>query len=121
TVRHSRFMAAARCREVGMEGRNVAGGVALALGVILSGTLGISQSQPPTGGPAVGGTPAWFLQGSFPDPTGRTIVDPGGRVTVPPRSVGDGRGAAGNTAVVAPPAAAVEETPVCRRSPLCGN
>src|SRR5204863_692267 len=112
TVRHSRFMAAARCREVGMEGRNVAGGVALALGVILSGTLGISQSQPPTGGPAVGETPAWFLQGSFPDPTGRTIVDPGGHVTVPPRS------AAGSTAVPAP---AAGETPGCRRSPVCGN
>jgi hypothetical protein len=65
-----------------MEGRHFAGVVALALGVMLSGTLGISQSQPPTAGPAVVTTPAWFLQGSFPDPTGRTIVDPSGRVTV---------------------------------------
>jgi NHL repeat len=80
----------------------------LALGVILQGALGVSQTQPPTEGPAIGGSPAWFLQGSFPDPTGRTIVDPGGRVTVPPR----------NTAL-APPAVAA--TPGCRRSPLCGN
>ena len=72
-----------------MDGRNVAGVVALTLGLMLSGTPGISQSQPPTEGPAVGETPAWFLQASFPDPTGRTIVDPTGRVTVPPRS-GDG-------------------------------
>jgi hypothetical protein len=104
-----------------MQGWNFAGVVTLALGMILSGTLGISESQPPTEGPAVGGTPAWFLQGSFPDPTGRTIVDPSGHVTVPPRSGGGGRGAAGNLAVAAPSAPAVGETPGCRRSPLCGN
>jgi hypothetical protein len=75
---------------------------------MLQGALGVSQTQPPAEGSAVDGTPAWFLQGSFPDPTGRTIVDPGGRVTVPPR-----------TAALPPPAAAV--TPGCRRSPLCGN
>jgi hypothetical protein len=104
-----------------MEGRNFAGVLALALGTILSATLGISESQPPTEGPSVGGTPAWFLQGSFADPTGRTIVDSSGHVTVPPRSGGGGRGAAGNTAVDAPPASAVAETPGCRLSPLCGN
>jgi DNA-binding beta-propeller fold protein YncE len=101
-----------------MEGRHFAGVVALALGMILRATL-VSQSQPPTEGPAVGGSPAWFLQGSFPDPTGRTIVDPGGHVTVPPRAGGGGRGAAGTTLVATPPA--VGETPACRRSPLCGN
>jgi hypothetical protein len=104
-----------------MEGRSFAGVVAVALGMILSGTLGLSQSQPPTEGQAVGETPAWFLQGSFPDPTGRSIVDASGRVTVPPRSDGAGRGAAGNTAVAAPPAPGVGETPPCRRSPVCGN
>ena len=62
----------------------------MALGVTLAQTLALSQSQPPTEGPEVGGTPAWFLQGSFPDPGGRTIVEPGGRVTVPPRSGGPG-------------------------------
>ena len=63
--------------------RHACSGLALvALGVVLSGTLGFSQSQPPTKGPAVDGSPAWFLQGSFPDPGGRTIVEPGGRVTI---------------------------------------
>src|SRR5437762_13658780 len=104
-----------------MEGRNFAGVVALALGMILSGTLGVSQSQPPTEGPAVGGSPAWFLQGSFPDPTGRTIVDPTGHVTVPPRDGSGGRAGAGNTALAAPAATAAAEPPACRRSPLCGN
>lgn len=103
-----------------MERRNLAGVGALAIGTILSGTVAISQSQPPTAGPAVGETPAWFLQGSFPDPTGRAIVDPSGHVTVPARSDG-GRGAAGNAAIAAPPAPAVAETPGCRRSPVCGN
>ena len=104
-----------------MERRNLAGVVALAIGMMFSGTLAISQSQPPTEGPAVGGTPAWFLQASFPDPTGRTIVDASGRVTVPPRTGGAGRGTAGSTAAAAPPAPAVGETPACARSPLCGN
>ena len=104
-----------------MERRHFAGFVALSLGMILSGTPGVSESQPPAEGPAVGETPAWFLQGSFPDPTGRAIVDPSGHVTVPPRSGGGGRGAAGNTAAAAPAATDVGETPGCRRSPLCGN
>src|SRR5437899_7053045 len=104
-----------------MERRHFAGFVALSLGMILGGTPGVSESQPPAEGPAVGETPAWFLQGSFPDPTGRAVVDPSGHVTVPARSGGGGRGAAGNTAVAAPPAPNVGETPACRRSPLCGN
>jgi hypothetical protein len=104
-----------------MERRSFAGVLALGIGLILSGTPGISESQPPTEGPAVGGTPAWFLQASFPDPTGRTIVDPTGHVTVPPRTDGGSRGAAGNTAAAAPPAPAVGQTPGCTRSPLCGN
>src|SRR5881275_690891 len=81
-----------------MNRRNLAGVAAVAFGVTLGGTLAVSQSQPPTQGPAVGKTPAWFLQGSFPDPTGRTIVDPGGRVTLPARegrAGGRGAGAAG--------------------------
>ncbi len=104
-----------------MQGRNFVGVGVLALGMILSETRGISQSQPPTEGPADGATPAWFLQGSFLDPTGRTVVDPSGHVTVPPRGGDGGRGAAVDTAVAAPPAPAVGETPACKRSPLCGN
>src|SRR5437870_13162245 len=102
-----------------MEGRHFAGVVAVTVGMIFSARLVISQSQPPTTGPASGGTPAWFLQGSFPDPTGRTVVDASGHVTVPPRTGGGGRGATGSAAIASPPSAG--ETPGCRRSPLCGN
>ena len=107
-----------------MNGRRFAGVVAVALGVMLGGTLGISQTRPPTEGPAVDGSPAWFLQGSFPDPTGRTIVDANGNVTVPPRPGGPGRGAAANAPSRGGGGAAAEgpgETPPCRRSPLCGR
>ena len=105
-----------------MTERNVAGIAAAAL-VVLSGTLAFSQSQPPTQGPAVGATPAWFLQGSFPDPGGRTVVEPGGKVTVPGREGGaGGRGAGGRgasargTGVTAPAG-----VPGCSHSPLCGR
>ena len=103
-----------------MKGRGFAGVVAL--GVILAATWASSQSKPPVEGPSTGETPAWFLQGSFPDPTGRTIVEPGGKVTVPPREGGAGRGGGrgGGAAArgAAPPAGAV---PGCSRSPLCGR
>lgn len=89
--------------------------VASALGVVLSGTLGLSQSQPSTQGPAVDGSPAWFLQGSFPDPGGRTIVEPGGKVTIPARD------AAPTTAIGATRVAAPPPTPACANSPLCGS
>lgn len=90
------------------------GATAVALCVLAGGTLGLSQSLPPTRGPAVDGSPAWFLQGSFPDPGGRTIVEPGGRVTIPPR---DALTAASDGARGVPP----PPTPACRNSPLCGN
>jgi hypothetical protein len=92
-----------------MRSRHFVGAAAVVLAIVPTGTLTMAQSQVLTEGPAVGETPAWFLQGSFPDPGGRTIVDPGGHVTVPPRPA---------TASGATPAAA---TPPCRRSPLCGN
>jgi hypothetical protein len=105
-----------------MDGRYFAGVVALALGMSLSLMQGTAESQPPTEGPAVGRTPAWFLQDSFPDPTGRTIVEPGGRVIVQPRSGDVVRGSYGTTPVaVPPPAPGAAETPGCRRSPVCGN
>jgi len=59
--------------------------VAVCLSVVLSGASALSQSEPATQRPAVDGSPAWFLQGSFPDPTGRIIVDAVGDVTVPLR------------------------------------
>ncbi len=55
-----------------MKGRNLSGVAAAVFGVILATALAFTQSppkvsQPLTEGPAVGETPAWFLQGSFPD------------------------------------------------------
>lgn len=86
-----------------------AGNVALALGIMLSAMSAFSQAQAPTEGPAIDGSPAWFLQGSFPDPGGRTIVDPDGNVTVVPRSEAGGyRPVTG-------------ATPGCRQSPICGS
>jgi len=84
-------------------------------------TTGFAQTKPPTSGPAEGGSPAWFLQGSFADPGGNTIVDAAGRVTIPPRT-GGARGATtpGPTAAAAS-AAPIPPTPACTRSPLCGN
>src|SRR5580658_1110534 len=98
-----------------MRGRHCSGVGAVALAMILGGTLAFSQTHPPAQGPAVGGTPAWFLQGSFPDPGGRTVVEPGGRVTVP----GRGGGAGGRGAALPAPVAGA--TPACNHSPLCGN
>ena len=76
-----------------MDARFAAGVVALTGGLMLNGGPLISQSRPPTDGPAAGSTPAWFLQGSFPDPTGNTAVDAEGRVTVLSRG-GGARGGA---------------------------
>ena len=51
-------------------------------------------------------SPEWFLQPSEPDPVGRAVVGPGGRVL----STGGGARPGG------PPA-----LPTCRQSPVCGN
>ena len=91
--------------------------VVVALGVVSTAVPLVSQSQQPAQGSADDGSPAWFLQGSFPDPTGRTIVDRDGHVTVPAR----GTGAAPNAAAASTAATAVVDTPPCRRSPLCGS
>ena len=84
---------------------------------VLISTAVFAQSQPPTRGPAENGAPAWFLQGSFPDPGGNTVVDADGHVTVPARSAAPARPAAATAA----PAPALPRTPGCSRSPLCGN
>jgi hypothetical protein len=102
-----------------MESRTLAGGVVLAAGLIAGGISTTSQSRPPTEGPAAGTTPAWFLQGSFPDPTGRAVVEPGGHVTIPPRA-GSGRQGEPAAATTTPPPVA-GGTPACSRSPVCGN
>jgi len=81
------------------------------LGILLiAGLAGLAQAQtvPATRGPAQDGQPAWFLQGSFPDPTGFTAVAHGGVVTVLPRPTN-------------PPQLLMPNPPPCRRSALCGN
>ena len=104
-----------------MKGRSFIGG--LALGVTLAAAFAVAQTRPPTEGPAVGETPAWFLQGSFPDPTSRTIVEPGGKVTVPPREGGAGGrgGARGAGAAARGGVPGVVAVPACSRSPICGR
>ncbi len=61
----------------------------LALTCVLAASSSYAQ-QPATSGPAEDGSPAWFLQGSFPDPGGRTLVDADGTVTIVPRDETDG-------------------------------
>ena len=106
-----------------MNARYSIGLAAVVFGVFVA-TAGFGQTRPVTSGPAENGSPAWFLQGSFPDPGGNTVVDAEGRVTIPPR--GGGRGAAPAspaTAATTPATTAtpIPPTPACTRSPLCGN
>ena len=89
-----------------------------AAGAVLTTTVLFAQTQPPMRGAAEGGSPAWVLQGSFPDPTGNTSVDAEGNVTVLPRTAGRGAPA---TAPAATPSTPLPRTPGCSRSPLCGN
>ena len=83
-------------------------------GAILIVSGAFAQTQPPTHGPAEGGSPGWFLQGSFPDPVGNTSVAPDGRVTVLPRT-------GGSTQPAPATAATLPRLPVCSHSPVCGN
>src|ERR1700748_2432685 len=55
----------------------------LVLGMAVAATVALSQTQPATEGPAAGKTPAWFTQGSFADPGGRTVVTSDEYVTIP--------------------------------------
>src|SRR5262245_61900132 len=101
---------------------NVRRVIAVAVAVLFGGTLTFSQTKPATEGPASDGSPAWFLQDSFPDPTGRTIVDAHGNVTVPPRNDGPARGAARGAGPAAGGVPGVGGgTPPCRQSPVCGR
>lgn len=68
----------------------------------------LAQSVPPQRGPAENGQPAWFKQGSFPDPQGYTSTAPGGVVTVLPRPA-------------TPPKLEIPNPPGCRGAPHCGN
>jgi hypothetical protein len=85
---------------------------AIAAALVAAGVF--AQTQPATRGPAENGSPAWFLQGSFPDPGGNTVVDSNGHVTVPARTASAVRPEANVTP-------ALPRTPGCNRSPVCGN
>src|SRR5262249_29702116 len=93
--------------EVRMGCRKFVSLTVLALGIAFSAGRANAQTVP-TNGPAKGGSPAWFLQGSFPDPAGRTDVDSGGLVTITPRS------RAGSAPVT-------DNTPNCSHSTICGR
>ncbi len=72
-------------------------------------TLAFAQSQAvASSGPAENGSPAWFLQGSFPDPEGSASVSADGKVTILPR---------GNRQQPT----VIERVPNCSHSPVCGN
>jgi hypothetical protein len=67
---------------------------------------------------------SWTLQGSFPDPGGRTDVQAGGQVTVTPRpattvSAGTAASAFGPASVSGQPGSS--PLPSCIRSPVCDN
>src|SRR5262245_7521849 len=98
-----------------MNARHFIAVAVVVLSAILT-TTAFAQTQPPTHGPADGGSPAWFLSPSFPDPGGNTLVDANGNVTVPPRAT-----AAAQPSVAAAPVPALPVTPACGRSPVCGN
>jgi hypothetical protein len=66
-----------------MKQRNPAA-IAFVPAMLVAVTAVCAQSVPPTQGPSENGQPAWFLQGSYPDPTGFTLVDADGHVNVIP-------------------------------------
>ena len=69
-----------------MNGRNLAGVVAVALGIVFNGAPAFSQAETPAGKPE---SPGWFLGGSA-IPRGRLSVGSGGRVIVTPGRAGLG-------------------------------
>jgi sugar lactone lactonase YvrE len=83
--------------------------VSVALALLATTTAVWSLTVPPTQGPAENGQPAWFLQGSFPDAAGFTLVDADGHITVVAREAA-GAGA---------PAA--DSGPPCSHSSICGR
>jgi hypothetical protein len=97
-----------------MNGSNLFKAAVVLLAILLSAAAGSAQTEQPTEGPAEDGTPAWFLQGSFPDPGGNTSVDADGNVTILPRQ-GRGGATAGATTPRLP------RTPGCNGAPMCGN
>jgi len=98
---------------------------AILAAIVLIAAPVLAQTVPPTSGPAADGSPAWSLKPSFPDPTGRTLVDANGVVTIPPfQGRGGGRGGRGAAPVpdTTPMALRTNDgVPGCQRSPICGR
>ena len=84
----------------------------LVAGLVLLATPVLAQtySVPPTSGPAANGSPGWHLAPSYPDPTGHTMVDASGKVTVVQRQRG-----------VPDPIRATDDVPGCRGATICGR
>jgi hypothetical protein len=81
--------------------------LALVLALAISGTaVGIARNQ---GDASSAVSLSWTLQGSFPDPGGRTQVEAGGQVTVTPRPA------------TMPHPTGFAEVPNCSHSPVCDN
>jgi NHL repeat len=83
--------------------------VAGATALCMISDVAIAQTMPPTKGAAANGSPGWFLQGSSPDPAGRTSVDAAGVVTILPRPEG------------VPFAAGARPTAGCKGTTICQN
>jgi len=86
----------------------------------------LAQTVPPTSGPAANGSPAWSYKPSFPDPTGHTLVDPDGTVTVvntdgTPRAPGTAPAGRGGRGGPPSPIRATDGVPGCQGSALCGR
>ena len=82
---------------------------ATAIILLFAATSAFAQSHAvPSSGPAENGSPAWFLQGSFPDPEGSASVSADGKVTILPK---------GNRQQLT----VIEGVPNCSHSPVCGN
>lgn len=102
-----------------MIGRNLAATLAAAIGVSWISTTALARQYtvPPTQGPAENGSPAWYLRGSYPDPTGWTYVSKDGTVTIIPR---EERGPSVNQ-LAAQLGIDIPNTPGCRGSVICQN
>jgi len=88
---------------------------ALALGLMTTAAFSQASRLAIQGEPAHGGTPAWHLGASFPDPTGFTLVDADGTVHVIPRE--ERAALTGGRARVP----GGDAGPSCSHSPVCGR
>lgn len=102
---------------------------ALSCGVAVMALVNAPSLQARSARPTTVSAPAWTLSGSFPDPTGHTIVSPDGTVTVDTQDIERGRFCAAHrdsptpdcVPVLAEAAGRSGGVPDCTRSPVCDN